>query len=92
MQLKPINATTSHLQYHWFPPHPQNRKPRQAGRRQTWLPLNGAKMVRRPAPEGGEQEANRPVHTQSSQPQLPDGRCSFETPTSMGLDEEAANR
>lgn len=88
MQLKPINTKTSHLQYHWFPPHPQNRKPRQEGRRQTWLPLNGAKMVRRPAPEGG---MSRPVHSQSSQPQLPGGRCSFETPTSMGSDEEAAN-
>lgn len=57
MQLKPINTKTSHLQYHWFPPHPQNRKPRQEGRRQTWLPLNGAKMVRRPAPEGGDEQA-----------------------------------
>lgn len=78
MQLKPINTATSHLQYHWFPPHPQNRKPRQEGKltlvyktNLASTPQNGAKMARRPVPEGGdEREPNRLVRSQSSQPQL----------------------
>ena len=55
--------------------------------RKTWQHPNGAEMVRKPAPKGGDEQApNSPVCNQSTQPQLP-GRCSFEIPTSVRWDE-----
>lgn len=90
MQLKPINTATSHLQYHWFPPHPQKRKPRQEGDRllyirQTWLHPKGAEMVRGWRLSVGMSRSQTGLSRISQvSPSSLDGRCSFETPISWG--------
>jgi len=76
MQLEPITTATNHLRYHCFLPYLGRRKGSKRGDwllclRRSWLHPSGAKMVRRLVPMGGgEQEPNRPVQDQPSQPQL----------------------